>query len=100
MAKRLIKVTSCILIILLILPSVAKLQHKHHNLADGANNISASFNEVCCICSFEFPLFVKPFEEIHLSPKRFFSCYSDFNITDNYSSQLSYILSLRAPPAA
>jgi hypothetical protein len=98
MAKKINKDISVLFLILLFLPSIIKLEHKHEKFTDDYSKVLNAFSENCSICNFEFSSFVNTSERTNVSPERFFD-YFAITITEVYNSNfLTSTLSLRAPP--
>ncbi|VBB46749.1 exported hypothetical protein [uncultured Paludibacter sp.] len=101
MKKLFVKIFSVITIGILLLPSVAKLEHHHfytfHFNAESKSN-SQSFSEQCEICQFEFFAFV-PEKKFNL-PEKFTSVVTKYLLNDILIVSLPkvYNFSLRAPP--
>lgn len=94
------KITSGLLLLVFILPSVVKLEHRHKSdVSNSANEKKyPRFKENCPICNFQYSAFLPGFKDTQLTDE-----YQADNYCNNYISrnnnlnQFSFLL--RAPPA-
>jgi len=100
MNRKLKNITSLLLLLVLLLPSVVKLEHRHQNLVCNVKNEKNSqvINGKCGICDFEFYVFLSGFGNTDLTCEKPLNNYLDNYHCTYYSnlSQFSYLL--RAPP--
>jgi hypothetical protein len=100
MTKRLRNIISLLLLLVFLLPSVAKLEHHHEsylNATSTGKNSQVLFGK-CGICNFEFFVFLTGFGNINLQNEKPIVNYCNNYYSFYYSnlSQFSYLL--RAPP--
>jgi hypothetical protein len=101
MIRRFENITSLLLLLVFLLPSIVKLEHHHEHFEYKAQNEKQlnSFHERCVICSFDFSVFLSGAENIELQREFPIDKYSN-NYNSRYYSDLNqYSFSLRAPPA-
>jgi len=100
MRRKINNITSLLLLLAFLSPSIIKLgHHHHHSLSKTINDRQSHFSlEKCPICNFEFSIFLSSIEKIDLQSE---------NPTDSYCNKYDsrYILNfsefsflLRAPP--
>jgi len=94
------KVIALLFLSLFLLPSAAKLEHRHkHNLFETKNGKQSTvFHDNCPICNFEFSFFITHIGNVDSEKENPSDNYSN-NYNSRYSSDVSlYSFSLRAPP--
>jgi hypothetical protein len=98
--KKLNKISSLLLLVVFLLPSIVKLEHHHEHFhcdAKGEKHYHVH-HEKCAICSFEFSVFLSGFSDIVFTKENPFDNYCN-NYNSVYFSNLSqYSFLLRAPP--
>ncbi len=100
MFRKIRRVASALMLVVLLLPVIAKLEHhhKHNSYQEGNKTNPTWLREHCAICNLEFSLFI--FDEPISAPVR--AEYSDFYInrhnTAYYHVFSYYTFLLRAPP--
>jgi hypothetical protein len=94
------KITSSLLLLIFLLPSVVKLEHHHDSFICKAIDEKHYHvvHQTCAICNFEFSVFLTDIENIDLPKGNPLDNYSNnYNSRYNYNlSQFSFLL--RAPP--
>jgi hypothetical protein len=100
MNRKLKNITSLLLMLVLLLPSVIKLEHRHQHLAGNVKNEKSAqvISSKCGICDFEFYVFLSDFGKNDLQGEKPLTSYSNNYFCIYYSNlpQFSYLL--RAPP--
>jgi hypothetical protein len=100
MAGNLKKISSFLLLIVFLLPSVVKLEHHHDGFKCRSiieKHIHAS-HKGCIICQFEFSVFLTDPENIELTKEKPSDSYCN-TYNSGYNNNLSqFSFSLRAPP--
>jgi hypothetical protein len=100
MTGKLKKITSSLLLLVFLLPSIVKLEHRHDNFVCKTINEKhyLVIHKTCAICNFEFSVFLTNFENIDLPKDNPLDNYSNnYNSKFNYNpSRFSFLL--RAPP--
>lgn len=100
MLRKFKNITSSLLLMVILLPSIVKLEHHHkHSFPDTQTaNHNLFFTEKCSICSFEFSVFLSDFGCSDLPKEK--PSINYFNNYDSvYHSNFSkFSFSLRAPP--
>ena len=100
MIRRFKNITSLLVLLVFLLPSIAKLEHHHEHFECKAKNDKHyhSLHEKCLICNFEFSVFLSKSENIDLQKENPIDNYFN-NYHSQYYSDLSlFSFSLRAPP--
>jgi hypothetical protein len=100
MIRRFKNITSFLLLLVFILPSIVKVQHHHKHLIDNATNEKHSnvFRDNCPICNFEFSVFLTSIDNIDFQKETPSDNYIN-NYNSRYNSNFSqFSFSLRAPP--
>lgn len=100
MMRKFKKITSLILLLVLLLPSIVKLEHHHKHYAYNLTNEKDHpvLQDNCPICNFEFSVFISGIENIDLQNESPLDYYCN-NYNSHYNSNLSqYSFLLRAPP--
>jgi hypothetical protein len=100
MTGKLKKITSSLLLLVFLLPSIVKLEHRHDNFVCKTINEKHyhSLHERCVICNFEFSVFLSRSGNIDLQKENPLDNYSN-NYNSLYYSNLSqFPFSLRGPP--
>ena len=100
MIRRFKNITSLLLLLVFLLPSIVKLEHHHEHFECKAKNEKHyhSLHERCVICNFEFSVFLSKSENIDLQKEDPLDNYSN-NYNSRYYSKLSlFSFSLRGPP--
>ena len=100
MIRKLKNITSLILLIVFLLPSIVKLEHHHKHFICTAKNEKHYhvLHEKCNICNFEFSVFSSDFENIDLQKEKPLDKYCNNYSSINYSTLSEYSFLLRAPP--
>lgn len=100
MIRKLKKNVSIFLLLVFILPSIAKLEHHHEHVECKAKHEKHSHecNEKCAICDFEFSVFFSDFNPIFLSIKLTVAEYCNTYRSVFHSTFSKYSFLLRAPP--
>jgi hypothetical protein len=94
------KVFALLFLSLFLLPSAAKLEHRHkHNLSETKNGKqSVVFHDICPICNFEFSFFITHIGNVDSEKENPSDNYSN-NYNSRYGSDVSlFSFSLRATP--
>ena len=94
------KILSQVLLLILFLPSVVKLEHRHEHFDLRANKEDQFevFHNKCLICNFEFSIYIPTYEKIDLQNENSLDYYIN-RYTSRYLSNLSqFSFLLRAPP--
>jgi len=93
-------IISLLMVLILLMPSIVKLEHHHEHFICKAKNEKHYhvFHEKCGICNFEFSVFSSDIENIDLQKEKPLNNYCNNYSSVYYSnlSQFSYLL--RAPP--
>jgi hypothetical protein len=94
------KITSGLLLLVFLLPSIVKAEHRHKralfNVTDEKTH--QRFTESCPICNFEYSVFISSYKNIHLPFENPVDSYS-FNYISRYNNNIpKFSFSLRAPP--
>jgi len=100
MIRRFKNITSLLLLLVFILPSIVKVEHHHEHFECKAKNEKHyhSLHEKCLICNFEFSVFLSRSENIDFQKENPLDNYSN-NYNSRYYSNLSqFSFSLRGPP--
>lgn len=100
MAIKLKKIGSLLLVLILMVPSIAKIEHHHNYLEYQPKNEKEYHTDhgKCYICSFEFSLFSVA-KNLLLSAKPDYYLIQDSSFTQYFiSNTLKYSFLLRAPP--
>lgn len=93
-------ITSLLLLLVFLLPTIVKLEHHHEQVAFKAINEKQYqvSHEKCAICNFEFSVFFSSVENIDLQKENPFDSYCN-NYNSRFNSNPSqFSFSLRAPP--
>lgn len=100
MARKINKITSLLLLLVFILPTVAKLEHHHkHFVPDFKNEKHIPFfQNKCPICDFEFSIFLFLSENGDLQKQSPVDNYSNNYSRQYYSNLSQFSFSLRSPP--
>ena len=100
MNRKLRNITSLLLLLVFLLPSIVKFEHHHEHSELNAKNEKNSqvLYGKCGICNFEFFVFLSDFGNIDLQDEKPLANYCNIYNCLYYSnlSQFSYLL--RAPP--
>jgi len=98
MLRKFKNITSSLLFLVFLLPSIVKLEHQHKHLTSEVPTTYPVFTEKCAICNFEFSFFISDFGYDDLPKEK--PSISYFNNYDSvYHSNFSkFSFSLRAPP--
>lgn len=100
MTGKLKKITSSLLLLVFLLPSIVKLEHRRDNFVCKTINEKhyLVIHQTCAICNFEFSVFLTNFENIDLPKDSPLDNYSN-NYNSRYYSNFSlFSFSLRGPP--
>ena len=95
------KITSGLLLLLFILPSVVKLEHRHKGIISNLSDEKKypHFKENCPICNFEYSAFLQGFKDNHVTAEYHVDSYCFNYISRNNNNLNQFSFSLRAPPA-
>ena len=100
MIKKIKNITSLLILVVFLLPTFAKLEHKHDYLKFDLKNkrdIPALRNN-CPICIFEFSTFISNAENYYLQDEILSDNYSNNYNSQYYSNLSQFSFSLRGPP--
>ena len=100
MIRRFKNITSLLLLLVFLLPSIVKVEHHHEHFECKAKNEKHyhSLHEKCLICNFEFSVFLTSIENIDFQKENPSDNYCN-NYNYQYYSNLSlFSFSLRGPP--
>jgi hypothetical protein len=100
MLRKFKNITSSLLLMVFLLPSIVKLEHHHkHPFSETQTaNHSLFFTEKCSICSFEFSVFLSDFGYVDLAKgKPIINYFNNYDSVD-HSNSSKFSFSLRAPP--
>ena len=100
MIRRFKNITSLLLLLIFLLPSVVKLEHHHEHFECKAKNEKHyhSLHERCVICNFEFSVFLSWSGNIDLQKGNPLDNYSNKYNSQYYSNLSQFSFSLRGPP--
>lgn len=92
--------TSLLLLMALMGPSVVKLNHHHDHLIckDQHEVYFDSFHEKCIVCEFEFSVFTANPDCVKLLKYEHQDSYRDTYLRNSFSFDSQVFFSLRAPP--
>ncbi|MBP7497671.1 MAG: hypothetical protein KA792_08425, partial [Bacteroidales bacterium] len=86
--------------IILLFPTIIKLEHHHEHFVCSAKNEKHFHNEhhKCIVCSFEYSLFID-YSSFKATEKNYFNdIFSNFYLASFYSNNAKNNVLLRAPP--
>jgi hypothetical protein len=100
MMRRFKNITSLLLLLVFLLPSIVKVEHHHEHFECKAKNEKHyhSLREKCLICNFEFSVFLSKSENIDLQKGNPLDNYSNNYNSQNYFNHSLSSFSLRGPP--
>jgi hypothetical protein len=100
MNRKFKNITSLLLLLVFILPSIVKLEHHHEHFECKAKNEKHYhvFHEKCAVCNFEFSVFSSDFKNIVLPKEQPVAQYCNNYSSVNYSTLSKHSFLLRAPP--
>jgi len=100
MLRKFKNISSLVLLMVFLFPSIVKLEHHHEHFKCTATNEKHNhvFHDKCGICNFEFPVFLSSFENIDLQKENPLDSYSNNYSSRYYSNPSQFSFSLRAPP--
>jgi hypothetical protein len=101
MLRKIKNITSILLLLVFLLPSIVKLEHRQQHFSNIVNQVenSYAFNQKCGICDFEFFVFLSDNGNIDLQNGELLPGAPKNNFYFLYYSNLTqYSYSLRAPP--
>jgi len=100
MNKAIKYITSFLLLLVFLIPTVVKLEHNHENFKCKAKNKKHyhTYHKPCDICSIEFSIFNSNLENDVLKKKRPADKYNNIYRSANYTTLTEYSFLLRAPP--
>jgi hypothetical protein len=100
MIRKIKNITSLLLLLVFLLPSIVKLEHHHEHFNCHAENEKHlhNFHEKCAVCSFEFSDFSSDIEIIDTVNEKPLDNYSNSYSSIYYSTLSQYSFLLRAPP--
>ena len=100
MIRKFISITSILLLLVFLLPTIVKLEHHHKHFVCKAKDEKHNqvFQDKCAICNFEFSIFLSSVENIDLQKENPLDSYCN-NYNSRYNSNLfQFSFLLRAPP--
>lgn len=100
MIRKFKNITSLLLLLVFLLPSIVKVEHHHEQVECKAKNEKHFhvLHEKCVICNFEFSVFLSSSENVESQKGNPLDNYSN-NYNSQYHSNLSqFSFSLRGPP--
>ncbi len=100
MIRKFNNITSLLLLLVFLLPSIVKLEHHHEHVECNAKNEKHKhvFHEKCAVCNFEFSVFSSDLKKIVLTKEQPVAKYCNNYRSVNYSTFSKYSFLLRAPP--
>ena len=100
MNRKFKNISSLLLLLVFLLPSVVKLEHHHENFECKAKNEKHYhvYHKKCATCNFEFSVFSLDLENSDLPKEQPLNKYCNNYISVNYSTLSNYSFLLRAPP--
>lgn len=100
MKKKIKNITSLLLLVVFLFPSIVKLEHHHEHFKCKAKNEKHYhvYHEKCAICSFEFSIFSSDIKNVDFQKEQPLSKYCNNYNSVNYSTLSNYSFLLRAPP--
>jgi hypothetical protein len=100
MIRRFKNITSLLLLLVFLLPTVVKIEHHHDNFQCKSLNEKHfhDFHPNCAICNFEFSIFILSYENVDLQKENPLDNYSDNYNSRFYSKLALFSFSLRGPP--
>ena len=100
MVRKFKNITSLLLLLVFLLPSLVKVEHHHEHFECKAKNEKHyhSLHEKCLICNFEFSVFLSNSENIKLQKENPLDNYLNNYNSRNYSNLSLFSFSLRGPP--
>jgi len=98
--KKFINITSLLLLLVFLMPTIIKFEHHHVHLTSNVKNDKhyPEFKEKCAICDFEFSVFSSEVVIIDLQKEQYFDTYCNNYSSFSYSKHSIHSFSLRAPP--
>lgn len=100
MLKKLKNITSILLLLVFLLPSVLKLEHHHERFvckAKDEKHIHAT-EALCMVCNFEFSVFDSYLTNLSYTSSLFVDKYLNTYFPEHYSIFPKFTFLLRAPP--
>jgi len=100
MIRKFKNITSLLLLLVFLLPSIVKLEHHHEHFKCTAKNEKHLhiFYEKCFICNFEFLTFLSVIGDIDFQKENPLDSYCNNYSSRYYSNPSQFSFSLRAPP--
>lgn len=100
MIKNLNKITSLLLLLVFLLPSIIKLEHHHEDIIYKAVHEKQFnvFHEKCAICNFEFSAYMMTFNNSDFQKENPLDNYSNKYNSKDHSNRSQFSFLLRAPP--
>jgi wobble nucleotide-excising tRNase len=100
MIRRFKNITSLLLLLVFILPSIVKAEHHHEQFECKAQNEKHLhiLHERCGICNFEFSVFLSKSENVESPKENPLDNYSNNYNSRYYSNLYLFSFSLRGPP--
>ena len=91
---------SLLLLLVFLLPTIVKLEHRHEHFECKAKNIKhfQVLHGKCAVCNFEFSVFFPDFASHSLSKEQNIVKYFNNYHSVNYTHLSKYSFLLRAPP--
>ncbi len=95
------KIISGLLLLVFLLPSVVKMEHRHKNLVSTSTDEKKypSFKENCPVCNFEYSAFLANYNDNKLTNDYQTDSYCINYISRNNNNLNQFSFLLRAPPA-
>ena len=93
-------IASVVLLIVFLIPSIAKIQHHHQYSSYNAINEkpAACIRDNCPICNFEFSVFIPSISNIEFQSNIYSDKFINHYNSSNNSRIPGYAFSLRGPP--
>ena len=100
MILKLKKIFSFLLVLILLTPTIVKLEHHHNEFICNAKGekLFHTYNERCAVCNFEFSIFLSEKTTISSIKIIKFNSYSNCYTSFPNSNLSKYSFLLRAPP--
>ncbi|OFX48907.1 MAG: hypothetical protein A2046_07955 [Bacteroidetes bacterium GWA2_30_7] len=100
MLKKLKNIISILLVLILLMPSIVKLEHSHEKFICNSKNLKHlhTFHQQCEVCNFEFSVFLSEKDDIALEKTELTDSYTNCYTALNLPNLSKYTFLLRAPP--
>src|SRR5664280_2764418 len=98
--RKLKVIASVVLLLVFLIPSIAKIQHHHKYSSYNAINEkpAACIRDNCPICNFEFSVFIPSILSIEFQNNIYSDNFCNHYNSSNNSNISEYAFSLRGPP--